>query len=261
MTIFLIRSFWVFFLFFFSLDSWANPLKLETKSLLIPYRGQGFITVVNTSDKTEYFRVIPTRIAVDTNGSIDYETRKNPKDLGLLVVPINLKLQAKQKRKIRVASLIKPSSGNMHSYYRVDFDHITKDRLEREKQMESASTPTSGMSVFIDAKTEKSVIVDVGSRNDFTPKTSTNIDSVSGQDPEGNSITQKRLTITNSGNVMLWLTGFETCDRSGKCKGKTWFKRLYPQEKYHHVLESGTVLVKYQELFGRKRTSRTVNIN
>lgn len=217
--------------------------------------------MVNTSDKTEYFRVITSRIVIDANGTVDYVSKKNPKDLGLLAVPVNLKLQAKQKRKIRVASLIKPESGNMHSYYKIDFDHITKERLDREKQMESASTPASGMSVFIDAKTEKSVIVDVGSRNDFAPKTSTTVDSVSGQDAEGNSITQKRLTITNSGNVMLWLTAFESCDRSGKCNGKTWFKRLYPLEKYHHVLESSTVLVKYQELFGRNRTSRAVNIN
>ncbi|MEC8882808.1 MAG: hypothetical protein VX737_06000 [Pseudomonadota bacterium] len=253
-----------FCVFVFTGPVFANPLKLESRNLLLSRRGQEFITVVNTSDKTEYFRVIVRRVTVNNKGEVEYETKKNPRDLGLLVVPVNLKLASQQKRKLRVVSLLGAQAENLaadeHVYFRVEFDHVTKDKIDKIKAMEDKKAQTSGMSIFIDAKSERAVIVDVGSRNDFRPATSARFETVkiSTETEEGKKELEKRLVITNSGNVLLWLTGFEICDLSGQCEGRVWFKLMYPGEQYFYTVDDNVSKIKYVEKFGSAEKKRVV---
>ena len=249
---------------FVSFDLCANPIKIETKSVLVARGGQGFITVFNTSDKVEYFRVVASQIKVNESGRAENVTKKNPRDLGLLVVPVNLKMAPMQKRKLRVVSLMKKKQDglpdDMHVYYNINFEHITKAELDRVKEMENKSAQSSGMSFYINAKVEKRVIVDVGAR-DFKPQTTARIEAYEKKSDDGKMDTGKQLVITNSGNVVVWLTDLETCDRSNQCYGLKWFKMLYPGERYYHMIKDQDLKVEYVEKFGSSRKKRVVLVS
>lgn len=239
----------------------ANPLDLQKKTIILPYKGQGFLSIFNRSDKIEYYRATASRIEINDQGDVERIEIKNPRELGLLVVPVNIKMQPMQKRKVRVVSLKPSPGGTKHTYYSIDFDHITKESQERIKQIEKDKEQTSAMKVYISSKAEKSVIVDVGSKNDYNPRTNAIVDIYDkDKDEEGQVIKKNRVVITNTGNVVLWLTGFETCKKNGTCQALTWFKLIYPGEKYRYVLEDGVESVRYVELFGSKETKRFIKI-
>lgn len=240
---------------------YANPLKLESKHLIVPRRGQDFLTVVNASNDVAYFRVSISRVVIDENGHVNYVKSNDPRELGLLVVPVNLKMQPQQRRKIRIVSLVDKmpivSAPDSHVYFRIEFDHLTQSSVERQKQFEALASGNGKVNIFIDAKVDKSVIVDVGSRQDLNPKTTARLDPFQTAD----GVRKNRLMITNTGNVVVWLTELKQCDRSDRCAGSAWFKMIYPNERYYVVLSEDTVRVIYTERLGSIKTPRSVPIS
>lgn len=239
----------------------SNPLEIQKKGISLPYKGQGFLTIFNRSSKVEYYRATVSRIEINDQGDAEYIRAKNPKDLGLLVVPVNIKMQPMQKRKVRVVSLNPSPGGDKRTYYSINFDHITKAQQERMKQIEKDKDQTSAMKVYITSKAEKSVLVSVAANRDQNPKTKAVVDVFDqAQDEQGQPIKKNSVVITNTGNVALWITGFETCKKNGTCKSLSWFKMMYPGEKYRYVLDDDVESVRYVELFGSKKTKRFIKI-
>ena len=70
-------------------QAFASPLQVGTRTLFVNPNAQGFVTVTNTASSTQYFRARIERIEVNAEGKLQKVTAQNPKDLGLLVVPVN----------------------------------------------------------------------------------------------------------------------------------------------------------------------------
>ncbi|MAV28659.1 MAG: hypothetical protein CMF43_02520 [Legionellales bacterium] len=236
----------------------ANPLRLSTTHMLIPRTGQEYITVFNTSDAIAYFRVNVERVVINAQGQPTYVTARNPNELGLLVSPVNLKMQPRQKRKVRVLSLVNKVpglvSGTGHVYYRIDFDHVTQQDLEQQKKMNDP-VPDGALQFLIRGKIAKTVIVDVGSRQDLNPQTSNQFVKV---DRPDSKITQQ-LEITNTGNVVVWIVDMEICDASA-CQKGGWFRMLYPGEIYRIDVPPTTVKMSYTEKLGKRQQRQSVTI-
>ena len=103
-----------------------------------------------------------------------------------MAAPVNIKLSAKQKRKIRVVSMADRRGGaaipkGEHRYYKITFDHLTQERAEREKLLadgEVESEESKKTAVYAYVVIEKSLIVDVGLTSDRNPKTFAQVNTI-----------------------------------------------------------------------------------